>query len=286
MQDMPEGALRREVGPAIAIEGNSLTMKPLPLRSLPEKGEISRMPRPPYWLNLLLHSRLRTEIPRALGLGANLLAVLAVLVGTAQLALAQVVGLLPDAIERTDVMAVERDGRDLFAFDGLSGLRSVIRLEVKEEVLFERTRGQVGLVLTNRRALGVAVGTGWRQLRLRLQETPATVGLVEDRIALVVTDRRALAFSGPGGWVDEKFSPNEVASALRAGASAAVVTTNRRALGIGSNQPRFVSEDFRVREELESVTTRDTMITLRTDRRILVFSAPRANWSVQQRNIN
>jgi hypothetical protein len=215
-----------------------------------------------------------------------LLAIAGGLVGVpAQIAQAQV-GLLPGEIERTDVIAIERDGRDLFAFDGLSGLRSTIRLELEEKVVFERTRGRVGLVLTNRRALGVASGSGWRQLRLQLQEKAPTVGLVEDRIALVATDRRALAFTESGGWVEEKFSPNEAASALRAGASAAVVTTNRRALGMGSQLVRFVSEDLRVREELESVTAQDTLITLRTDRRILVFSAPRARWSVQRRKIN
>lgn len=196
------------------------------------------------------------------------------------------VGLLPVEVERTDVLAIERDGRDLFSFDALTGTRSSIRLEIGEDVLFERTRGRVALVLTDRRVLGVASGTGWRELRLRLQETPANVGLVEDQIALLVTDRRALAFTGSGDWVEEALSPNEVTSALRAGASAAVVTTNRRALGIGSDLTRFVSQDLRVREELESVTAQDAIISLRTDRRILVFSAPRASWSIQQRRIN
>ncbi len=196
------------------------------------------------------------------------------------------VPLLPDEIERNDVIAIERDGRELYAFDALTGRRSRIRLEVAETVLFERTRGRVGVVLTDRRVLGVAPGTSWLEQRLGLHEAPAESGLVEDRIALVVTDRRALAFTGSGGWVQEAFGPNEAASALRAGSAAAVVTTNRRALGIAPTLRYFVSEDFSVREVLESVTAQDTLVTLRTDRRILVFSAPRGSWVEQKRRIH
>ena len=193
---------------------------------------------------------------------------------------------LPAEAERIDVIAIERDGRDLYAFDALTGSRASTRLEVAEEVAFERSRGRVGMVLTNRRVLGVGPGTSWLEERLGLQEIPPEVGLVEDRLGLVVTDRRALAFVGQQGWVAEALSPNEVASAVRAGTAVGVVTTNRRALGIAASVGHFVSEPLGVTEVLESITTQDALVTLRTNRRILVFSAPRANWSVQKRKIN
>lgn len=193
--------------------------------------------------------------------------------------------LLPDEVERIDVIAIERDGRRLFAFDALTGRRSTIDLEIDEQVFFQRTRGRIGIVLTDRRALGVSTGTGWLEERLRLRETVSDRGLVESRLALVVTDRRALAFTGGSGWIDEDFGPQEGASSMRAGAAAGVVTTNRRALGISPSLQRFVSESLRVREQLESVSAQDTLVTLRTDRRILVFSAPRAIWSEQKRRL-
>lgn len=196
------------------------------------------------------------------------------------------VPLLPDEIERVDVIAIERDGRQLYAFDALTGRRSVVRLEVAEEVLFERTRGRVGVVLTDRRVLGVTSGTPWLEQRLGLQEKPAERGLVEDRIALVVTNRRALAFTGSRGWVEETFGPNEKASTVRAGTAVGVVTTNRRALGIAPGLGGFVTERLRVREVLEAVTVQDTLVTLRMDHRILVFSAPRSSWTEQKRLIN
>ncbi|HEB88846.1 MAG TPA: hypothetical protein ENI85_04675 [Deltaproteobacteria bacterium] len=196
------------------------------------------------------------------------------------------VGLLPDEIERVDVIAIERDGRDLFAFDALSGRRSAIRLEVDEEVFFERSRGRIGLVLTNRRALAVAPGVGWQELRYRLNEGAPKVGLVDDRVALAVTGRRALGFLGRGIWVETRFSPQESAEALRVGSAAAVVATNRRALGLAPDLGRFVPTALQIREELESIRAEDTIVTLRTNRRILVFSAPRGIWTEQIRRIH
>lgn len=197
-------------------------------------------------------------------------------------ALAQV-PLLPDEIQRIDVIGIERDGRELFAFDALTGARASFRLDVAEDVLFEASRGRVGVVLTDRRALGVAPGTDWIELRLRLEEEPAGVVLVEDRVALLVSNRRALAFNGVGGWVEEGFSPNEVATALRVGSSVGVVTTNRRALAIGPRLRGFASESLQLRESLEAVTAQDTLATIRTERRILVFSSPRGVWTTQKR---
>jgi hypothetical protein len=211
---------------------------------------------------------------------------LVVLILTLSLVSSAQVRLLPDEVEIVDVIAIERDGRDVFAFDALTGRRSRIRLELGETVYFERSRGRVGLVLTDRRALGVASGVGWQELRYRLQEVAPEIGLVEDRLALVVTNRRALGFIGRGTWVEERFGPYEVVSALRVGVAVGVVITNRRALGLAPDFARFVETDIQLKEKLESVVARDTQGTIRTNRRILVFSAPRGFWSEQDRLIN
>jgi hypothetical protein len=196
------------------------------------------------------------------------------------------VGLFPTEIERLDVIAIERDGRDIFAFDSLTGRRATIRLELGEEILFEASRGRIGLVLTDRRALGVAPGVAWRELRYRLKERVPEIGLVDDRIAMVLTDRRVLGFVSRGLWVEESLSPHESAEALRAGVAVGVVVTNRRALGLAVGRERFVAIDLQVRESLESVNARDTLVTVRTNRRILAFSAPVGTWSEQKRTIN
>jgi hypothetical protein len=196
------------------------------------------------------------------------------------------VGLFPTEIERVDVIAIERDRRDLFAFDSVTGRRATIRLELGEEILFEASRGRIGLVLTDRRALGVAPGVDWRELGYRLQERVPEIALVDDRIAMVLTDRRVLGFVSRGVWIEESLSPHESAEALRAGVAVGVVVTNRRALWLAVGRERFVTIDLQVRESLESVNARDTLVTVRTNRRILAFSAPNGIWSEQKRKIN
>jgi len=207
-----------------------------------------------------------------------------VLVALAGVGAAQV-PLLPDEIERTDVIAIERDGRDLFAFDALTGSRATKRLDVDEVVRFQASRGRVGVVVTDRRLLGVYPGGGWVELRLRLDEEPSDAVLVEDRLALLATNRRALAFNGADGWIAESLSSNEVATSLRVGAAVGVVTTNRRALGIAPRLRSFAAEGLQIREGLEAVTAQDALATIRTERRILVFSAPRGTWTTQKRRL-
>lgn len=195
------------------------------------------------------------------------------------------VALFPDEVERVDVIGIERDGRELYAFDALTGGQVSLRLDVAEEVLFEASRGRVGVVVTDRRALGVTSGRDWVELRFRLDEAPVGSILVEDRVALLVSNRRALAFNGQAGWVEEALTPNEFPTAVRVGAAVGVVTTNRRALAIAPGRRGFASEALQVGESLEEVAAEDTLATIRTERRILVFSAPRGSWSTQKRTL-
>ena len=196
------------------------------------------------------------------------------------------VGLFADEFERADVISIERDGRDLFGFDAVTGRRSTLRLEIGELVQFTETSGRVGLVLTDRRALALGPGTGFQQARYRVHEAPPVRGLVEDQVALVVTPKRVLGFLGRRGvWIEEDLSPRETAEGIRIGAAVGVVATNRRALGLGAGSTRFIEETLRVREDLESITSRDTLATIRTSRRILVFGALRGRWSEQDRRV-
>jgi hypothetical protein len=194
------------------------------------------------------------------------------------------VPLFPDEFQRTDVIAIELDGRDLFGFDSVTGARTKLRLEVDEAVYFQETRGRVGLVLTSRRAIAIGPGTGFQDFRYRTSESAPEIGLVEDQIALVATPKRVLGFLGGGGvWVEERLPPSESVEVLRVGGAVGVVATNHRALGLGTQLRSFVATDLRVREVLESVSTQDTLATLRTNKRILVFGALRGKWTVQDR---
>ncbi len=200
-------------------------------------------------------------------------------------ALAQV-PLLPDEVQTVDVIAIERDGRDLHAFDAVGGRRTTVRIEVGEELFFERSRGRIGLVLTDRRALGVAAGGSWSELRFGAQEEVPEGAVVEDRVAVFVSGRRAVGFLDDGSWVVERLTPSETPTAVRAGSIVGLVTTDRRALGLAPVQRRFVEVSLSPREVLESVTVQDALVTLRTPRRILAFSALRGSWTVERRAVD
>ena len=197
------------------------------------------------------------------------------------------VSLYPDELERLDVISIEQDGRNLYAFSSITGNRARARLEVDEIVVFNQSRGRVGIVLTDRRALGVTVGGNFQEARYRISERAPDYALVSERVALVPTNRRVLGFVGQlGGWIEESFMPGESLEAVRVGASVGIATTNRRALGLAPDLGLFASLRFRLKESLESIEARDTLATLHTDQRILVFSGPRSVWTFRVRDLD
>lgn len=125
--------------------------------------------------------------------------------------------LFPDEVERIDVIVIEVDDRDVFGFDALSGRRSATRLEIGERIVFSESRGRIGLLLTDRRALGIAPGIGFQEIRYRIGEGAPEVGLIEDRIALVVTERRAIglapdrSLNSPGRLYSVRRAPCQAA---------------------------------------------------------------------------
>lgn len=197
------------------------------------------------------------------------------------------ISLYPAEVERLDVLSIQQDDRNLYSFNSLTGSRARVRLDIGEVVLFNESRGRVGIVLTDRRALGVTVGGNFQEVRYRLNERVPDFAVVSERVALVATTQRALGFVGKfGGWIEENFALDESAKALRVGTGVGIATTNRRALGLAPDIGRFASLPFNLRESLESVDAEDTLATLRTDQRIMVFSGPRAVWSVRARDID
>jgi len=221
---------------------------------------------------------------RALALGVALGACLLLSLASSP-ARAQV-GLYPDEVDRLDVITVEQDGRDLYAFSSVTGSRGRLRLDLEEVVLFNESRGRIGIVLTSHRAIGVTTNGGFSETRYRITERAPERALVSQRIALVGTGRRALGFVGPSGvWIEEALSPEESVEAVRAGAAVGIVITNRRALGLAPEVARFASMPFQLREKLESVDAEDTLAKLRTDRRLLIFSGPGAVWTFRNRNL-
>lgn len=184
-----------------------------------------------------------------------------------------------------DVLVIDRE---LLAFDALGNKNFRARLEMDEEVIWTDSRGLVGVVITNRRAMAATTqATQWQEVRWRASETPVETVLLSDRLALLATHARVLAFDGVAGiWIESNIGPGERITALRAGQNNGVVVTNRRALAIAPDARGFFDTQLRLHEDIERVSADANLATVMTSQRILVFRSAVGSWSEIDRRIH
>jgi len=177
--------------------------------------------------------------------------------------------------------------RDLLAIDSESGGQRAQRLERGERVLYWRTAGRVGVVVTDRRVLAVAtVSAAWQEARYRKDEAPpADVGIA-GRVALALTRTRAIGFDGgSGNLIEAELGPREVVLDSTVGQDVVVVVTDRRALGLSAERGGFFEVRLRTGETIESLTALTDHATLQTSDRLLIFRADTAAWEERRRTI-
>jgi hypothetical protein len=180
-----------------------------------------------------------------------------------------------------EVLVVDRE---LLAFDGRSGGQVRKELRLDEQVLWHGVRGEVGVVLTDQRILGVGVGSqAWRVVELQLGEAAPTEAMLGDRVVLAVTGRRAVGFGGnPLSLSSKHLGIDEVVLARRVGENVAVVVTNRRAIGLSPLRAGFSVVDLWIRETIESVNAAANLATVRSNRRVLIFRASTHSWETRR----
>lgn len=186
----------------------------------------------------------------------------------------------PGETPLADVLQILLLERDVVAIDGLAGTELRQRLELGEEVLFAESRGRVGVVLTDRRVLAVAVRSGsWQEARLRRGEPPPSGAFLGERVALVVTPKRAIGFDGgSGNLVERSLGPRERVLAADASGAVGVIVTDRRALGVSPFAGGFFVAKLRLDESLEGLVATGNVATVRTTRRVLSFQAVTGAW--------
>lgn len=191
---------------------------------------------------------------------------------------------LDDRVPLEDLLEIVALERQLLAVDARDGGQVAVELEIGERVRWSESRGQVGVVLTDRRILAVSTRSGaWQESRYRRTESPPAAALLGDRVALVETSERLLGFTGEGAnLVEYRLGPRELVLASRTGANTGVFLTNRRALGLSARRGGFFSTDLQLREQLVEVTPRANLATVRTNRRLLIFRAPTGSWEVRR----
>ncbi|UCE86290.1 MAG: hypothetical protein JSU66_00655 [Deltaproteobacteria bacterium] len=193
-----------------------------------------------------------------------------------------------DEVPLEDILQVLVLDREIFAIDAVGGGQLALRLEIGEQVLFARTRGRVGVVLTDRRVLAVTNrSAAWQQERYRAAEVPQTEALLGDRVALVTTSQRVLGFDGgSGNLIAADIGPREVLTASAVGGNVVAVVTSRRALGLSPRAGGFFPIAIQLGERIESVTADSNFATVVTSRRILVFQAPSGAWVERRLNLD
>jgi len=186
----------------------------------------------------------------------------------------------PGETPLADVLQLLVLERDVVAVDGLAGTELRERLELGEVVLSAESRGRVGVVLTDRRVLAVAVRSGsWQEARYRRGEAPPAGVFLGEQVALVVTSKRAIGFDGgSGNLVERSLGPRERVLAADASGAVGVIVTDRRALGVSPFAGGFFVTKLRVEETLDAVAATGNFATVRTSRRLLTFQAASGAW--------
>jgi hypothetical protein len=202
---------------------------------------------------------------------------------------------LPASLARADrgdallapLLEVQVLDRDLLAIDAEGGGQRSERLERGEQVLYTRTQGRVGVVVTDRRVLAIATRSGsWQQARLRNDESPPADVELGDRVALAILATRALGFDGGSrNLVESGLGPREIVIDRAAGENVAVVVTDRRALGLSSERGGFFEIRLRAGEQVESLSALAKHATLQTSQRLLVFRGETAAWEERRRTL-
>jgi hypothetical protein len=135
--------------------------------------------------------------------------------------------------------------------------------------------------------LAVATGSGsWNEAEYQRSEEPPVAPILGDRVGILITNRRALGVDGvSGNLVEYRLLPRERVVVTQVGANVAVVVTDRVALGLSPIKGGFFPVKLDVAERIESITANSNVATLTTDRRVLIFRTPTGTWEERNRNL-
>jgi hypothetical protein len=182
----------------------------------------------------------------------------------------------------------------LMALDSINGGIAYERLGPGEELRHLFESGVVGIALTNFRIVGFSATSGsWASYRFFGNEVPLSDGLrLSSRLALLVTTRKAVLFdSATGSWIQTMLPAFDSPLGLYVTENLALVVTQRKVLGYSAGicedqRPRaraWTGLDLRIQEPIIDISVADTLATLDTPQRLLVFN-PASAWSWVAKN--
>jgi hypothetical protein len=185
-----------------------------------------------------------------------------------------------DEVPLGDVIEVVALEREIVAIDARTDSQRTIRLKPQEKVVWSGAKGEIGVVLTGRRALAISAGAAeWQELSYGDGKAAPYSALLGDRVALILTGDRVIGFNGH--FAQSKLDSTERVVASQTGGNVGVVVTAERALGL-SPSVGFVETPIEARERIESVLAGANVATVTSDERVRVFRAPSASWEVRR----
>jgi hypothetical protein len=188
------------------------------------------------------------------------------------------------------LQVIVRDNEILAIDDRLGGMAAVReRLDVDEEPLYADARGEIGVVVTNKRILVASVESPrWMFTQIGVHESDPLAVVLGDRVALILTDHRALGVAADGRkkFFAEDIGPNESILNFLVGENVAVVVTDKRLLAVSAFLAGFFEQRIGIHEEIENVAALSDVVTVATQRRLLVFKAPTATWQEQRLSLH
>ena len=170
---------------------------------------------------------------------------------------------------------------EIVAVDAVSRGERRAALGVGERVLGTWADGEIGVVHTSRRLLGVTTRSGGiHELRFRVGEQLAGAPQLGDRVALAFSAQRAFGFDGgSGNWVEASLGPRERVLASAVANRVAALVTDRRALAVSPLRGGFFEAALALQDAPLELSATGDVATLRTRSRLLVYGAAQARWS-------
>jgi hypothetical protein len=193
-----------------------------------------------------------------------------------------------EAIPLEDILEIVVLEHQLLAISATGGGQTRVEVELGEQILWTGTRGRVGIVLTDRRILGVTDrSAAWQETRYRRTESPPAGVLFGDRVALMSTEDRVIGLDGgSGNLIEYRLGPQERVLDARVGANVAVAITSREAIGLSPRAGGFFAVAINLKERIESISAKSDIVTVTTNRRLLIFRSPTGTWEEKRLNLH
>ncbi len=150
-----------------------------------------------------------------------------------------------------------------------------------ETVLWQGAKGEIGAFLTNDRLLAVSTRSGqWNVRALKINEKKESPDmLIAAHLLIMLTGERIVTFgTHTGGFVQTRMPIGEPVVAKSSEGRVAAVVTPARAFGFSSYRRGVAEIRFQLKENVISLKTTYTKITLQTSQRLITLKAEDAVW--------